>query len=274
MAEWRQGDIVFLDALPFYYLSDSTSPSSLESGVSAQTTDARVTEFKIAAAKVVGWVILTQTCDVVRSCRSRPYIEVAPLVKVSEEILDDARRFKRFNFAYIPAAAPLELAADLSRTMTVEKAVIAGLPRTPGWTKDKEIVEIADAFARKWRRFAFPDDFNVAVRDLLQHIKRRHDRQSRVGFHLRALAEIRVMASPSWDSDRVSLRLLFIISDEPADTDFDWPTFVGECNGMIDTSGRFTTREAVARKLDDLTAREYSLSQHLELDHLSYEGDR
>jgi len=229
---------------------------------------------EMAAEDVVGWVILTQTCDVVRSCKFRPYIEVAPLVRVSEEILYGARRKRRFNFAYIPAAAPLGLAADLSRTMTVEKAVIAGLPRTPGWTKDKEIVEIADAFARKWRRFAFPDDFNVAVRDLLQHIKRRHDRQSRVGFHLRALAEIRVMASPSWDSDRVSLRLLFIISDEPADTDFDWPTFVGECNGMIDTSGRFTTREAVARKLDDLTAREYSLSQHLELDHLSYEGDR
>jgi len=274
MAEWRQGDIVFLDALPFYYVTDSTSPSTLESCASAQTTDARVTEFKIGAMKVVGWVILTQTCDIVRSYKFRPFIEMVPLVKVSQEILYDVQRSRRFNFAYIPAAAPLGLVADLTRTMAVEKTVIAGQPRMPGWAKDEEIVAIAGAFVRKWRRFAFPDDFILAARDLLRHINRRHNKQDDTGYQLRHLSEIRVIASPSWDSDRVSLRLLFIISDQASDEAFDWPTLVGKCSGMIDTSGRFMIGEAVACTLDDLTAREYSLSQHLELDHLSYEGDR
>ena len=70
-------------------------------------------------------VMLSQTCDVIRSCRQRPFVEVAPPVEVSEQEVKLIRRLKRPAFAYVTGTAKKHLVADLDRIMTVEKTIVA-----------------------------------------------------------------------------------------------------------------------------------------------------
>jgi hypothetical protein len=60
----------------------------------------------------------------VRTCTSRPFIEVVPLVEVDEPSLREVQKGRRPQYAYIPGAAGLKLVADLDRVMTVEKPVL------------------------------------------------------------------------------------------------------------------------------------------------------
>ena len=113
-------------------------------------------------------VMLSQTCDVVRGCRERPFVEIAPLMRMSEQDVEAVRRLKRPAFACVSATAADCLVADLDRTMTVEKALVAGWTRIPGWETDAELRDFALALARKRSRFAFPDDFVSAAQPLQQ----------------------------------------------------------------------------------------------------------
>ena len=84
--------------------------------------------------EVRGMAMLSQTCDVIRSCRARPFVEVAALVEVPEPWVEEIRRLKRPAFALCTShSRDQRLVADLDRSMTVEKALVAGWTRIPGW---------------------------------------------------------------------------------------------------------------------------------------------
>ena len=205
------------------HLVDLSRPQSPASpGVTAEgnggTQTAGITP---VLEEVAGFAVLTQTCDVVRRCLERPYVEVAPLVKLDHEIVEQVRRLKRSAFAYVPGTAASGLLTDLDRVMTVEKAVVANCTRTPGWHTDSEGREFARAIARKRSRFAFPDDFVGAAGRFRRRLMEKHDRTSLEGGCLRALREIRVRAAPSWDADDVELTIWFIQDHDP-DGGNDW----------------------------------------------------
>ena len=61
-------------------------------------------------------VELSQTCNVVRSCRGRPFVEVAPLVEVAEEWLEEIRRLKRLLVASVPPRPLGNLHVDYRRS--------------------------------------------------------------------------------------------------------------------------------------------------------------
>ena len=218
---WRQGDVSLDAGLEFFHLADLSRPHS---PASVQATEALVEEgeaIETTASPVLdevrGLVMLSQTCDVIRNCRARPFVEVAPLVEVPELWVEEIRRLKRPAFAHVPATAGDRLVADLDRTMTVEKAIVAGWTRTPGWQTDEELRDFAQALARKRSRFAFPDDFVVAASGLQAHMVARHNRRTVEGAHLRALREIRVRAAPSWAEREVQLTWWFVKDDDPVD---------------------------------------------------------
>jgi hypothetical protein len=71
--------------------------------------------------------------------------------------------------------ADQNLAADLDRTMTVEKAVVAGWQRVQGCHSDDEARVFAQALARKRVRVALPDDFTAFIRGLQNRIKEKHE---------------------------------------------------------------------------------------------------
>ncbi len=262
LREWRQGDLA-LDEAWFVHVGDGALPLSeaaaqAESGAQALTSE------------VLGLVVLTQTCDVVRSCVTRPFIEVAPLVRVSEEDLRQVQRGRRPALATLPALEGELLVADLDRVMTVEKSIVAAWKRTPGFTRDVDGREFAQPLARKRVRFAFPDDFTALASKLSGRLQDKHDKNTDEGRGLRALREIRVCATPSWEA--ASTELFFWFIREDADSSFEgrpWAELLAKWLELVPASGRFVQIEGQVSTLDDMSAREYVDSDPLDLDHLS-----
>ena len=125
------------------------------------------------------------------------------------------------------------------------------------------------ALARKRSRFAFPDDFVVATRNLQERLIGKHNRQTDEGAHLRALREIRVRAAPSWNDGDVRLSWWFIKDADPVDAPVDWPSFVGRWIALFDQTGRFRLDPPIACRLEDMTASDYIEGDRLDLDRLS-----
>lgn len=270
LRHWRQGDVTLDAGLEFVYLADLSRPHSPGSIDAVDTNvGTPLDEVVPVLEDVRGLAVLTQSCDVVRPCLVRPFVEVAPLVELGPDQLEDVRRLRRPRFAYCPATARDRLVADLDRTMTVEKAVLAGWTRTPGCTSDEQVREFALALGRKRSRVAFPDDFVGAAQRLQARIAAKHNRNTSEGAHLQALREIRVRAAPSWDHDPAHLTWWLIKDGDPKDTPLAWADHADDWAALFDQSGRFRTETFVVCTLDDMTARDYSESDMLDFDRLS-----
>ena len=270
---WRQGDVSLDAGLEFVHLADLSRPHSTASIQFAEALANAGEDIGAGAEpvmdEVAGVVMLSQICDVVRGCRDRPFVEVAPLIEVPEPWVEEIRRLKRPAFAYVPITVGDRLVADLDRTMTVEKALVAGWTRIPGWDTDDDLRDFARALARKRSRFAFPDDFVAATRNLQQRLIDRHNRQTDEGAHLRALREIRVRAAPSWDHAEVELSWWFVKEDSAAGAQADWQPFLDQWLALFDQTGRFRLDPPIACRLEDMTAQDYVGSDSLDLDRLS-----
>lgn len=262
LQEWRQGDLA-LDESWFVHVGDGAAPLTAAAAEAGQGPQALTSE-------VFGLVVLTQTCDIVRNCVERPYVEVAPLVRVSEEDLHQVKRGRRPALATLPAIENQKLVADLDRVMTIEKSILASWRRTPGFTHDADGRAFAQALARKRVRFAFPDDFGKLTKKLQERLTGKHDKNTDEGSALRALHEIRVSAAPSWDADAVEVFFWFIRQD--SDATFggkNWAEFLSSWLKLVPAAGRFSRIDGQVATLHDMTANDYIESDPLDLDHLS-----
>lgn len=263
LSEWRQGDLA-LDESWFIHAGDPSLPLSEaaalaeEKGIQALTSE------------VEGLVVVTQTCDIIRSCTNRPYIEVVPLVRVSDKERLIIQRGHRPAYATLPALQERHLVADLDRVMTVEKSIVAEWVRTPGYVSDVDARRFASALARKRARTAFPDDFNYLVRKLHNRLVDKHDKFTDEGRALRALREIRVQATPAWDTQTVCIFFWFVRNSEQADFEGkNWADLLKYWLTLVPTSGRYTAVEGQVVALEDMTAAEHVDSDPLDLDYLS-----
>jgi hypothetical protein len=261
---WCQGDCVIGDQ-QFVYRFNPQRPLTNDSAEVTQK------EADLTESKVKGFAVITQTCDVVRSCIARPFIEIAPLVEVDEQRLHEIQSGKRPQYAYISGIAEYKLVADLDRVMTVEKAVVAEWQRVPGCQNDQDVRTLGQALARKRIRFAFPDDFTQFANKLQKRMQEKHDKkESPEGNALRALREIRVRAEPSWNAPEVNLMFWFIRHEQQSQFEgIGWDQFLKQWLKLIPESGRFQNVEGLVMSLEDMTAKEYVESDHLDLDHLS-----
>ncbi len=260
---WRQGDLA-LEEKWFVHLGDPVEPLSEAAeqaegeGVQALTSDAE------------GLIVVTQTCDIVRSCLTRPYVEVAPLMKVSGEDLRTVQRGLRPAHATLSCLAYGRLVADLDRVMTVEKSIVSGWVRTPGCSNDAESRVFAQALSRKRERFAFPDDFVRFAKKLKSRLEDKHGKSTDEGGGLRALREIRVQASPSWGASRVELFFWFVRNGVDVQCEGkSWASLLQQWMKLVPESERFSGVEGRVVALEDMTAAQYVDSDPLDLDHLS-----
>ena len=198
LSAWRQGDCVIGE---HWFLFRTNTERPLTGNAAVAVTGGA----ENAEAGVRGFAVLTQTCDLVRPCAKRPFVEVCPLVEVDDRVLHEIRRGRRPNYGFIPGVARHRLVADLDRVMTVEKTVVAVWERTEGCRTEDDARRLSLALARKRARTAFPDDFVAFASPLVDRILRKHDKQSDEGRALRSLREIRVRAAPSWDAAAVEL---------------------------------------------------------------------
>ncbi|WP_219884570.1 hypothetical protein [Merismopedia glauca] len=130
LKQWCQGDCV----LGEHFFVQRCNPHQ---PLTQASEEAAREGIDLAEDEVPGLVVITQTCDIVRSCKQRPFIEVAPLFQVEIQLLSEIQKSRRPQYAYIPGIAELNLVADLDRVMTVEKAVVAAWERTSGCRNDE-----------------------------------------------------------------------------------------------------------------------------------------
>lgn len=264
--DWRQGDCVVTEQW-FAFRTDVARPLTADGAVAAREG------VDTAESSVFGFMVLTQTCDVVRKCQERPFVEVCPLVEVDEAQHREIERCRRPNYAFVPALVDRRLVADLDRVMTIEKGALAGWTRVAGWQKDAEGRRLALSLARKRVRTAFPEEFVGFALPLMRKLSSKHDRESEEGRALRALREIRVRAEPSWHAPQASLMFWFIRhEDEPAFENEGWDHYLTKWEQHVRPNEQFVEVNAVVVTLDDMTARDYVESDPLDLDYLTSRG--
>lgn len=270
LQNWRQGDLILDSDIAFVHIARLSKPLTNEAALlAAEAPQGEAdSDLGVVTSSFPGFVLLSQTCDITRDCRDRPFVELAPLVPKPAEQVEEIRRLKRPAYACVPAVANRQLVADLERTFTVEKAVLAPLNRVLGLTTLEEATAFAEALSRKRSRFAFPGEFTKAIENLKKRFKKRTRQQTDEARHVTAIREIRVAAVPSWDADSVDLVFWFIKDQNPDPQ--NWPQYLAEWEALIDQTGRFKIGEPFhIVDIDDITAKDYLESQRLDFDDLS-----
>lgn len=263
LLHWRQGDCVVGEQWFVRRIDLSVHVPGVPYDASNQDAD-------LEESRVRGFVVVTQTCDIVRTWTRRPFLEVCPLIEVDEDDFRQIERGWQPGFAMVPLLSAQRLVADLNRVMTVEKPVVAKWPRTPGRSTDDEARAFAAALARKRARFAFPDDFGRFAKKLEDRLAEKHDKQSDEGRALRALRELRVQASPSWNAAGVSLMFWFVRHDRNPDFEGrSWSDLLDSWLRLVPASGRFIQVEGQVATLEETVAADYVYSDQLDLDYLS-----
>jgi hypothetical protein len=265
---WQQGDCVVGEHW-FVYRFNSQHPLTDEAKTVVE--DDADGDIDLVESEVMGFMVVTQTCDIVRSCVDRPFLEVVPLIQVDRDKLDEIQRCQRPQYVFIPGLSKQSFVADLDRVMTVEKALVVGWQRVAGCSNDEEIRLLQQALARKRNRFAFPDDFAKLSGKLRDRLKGKHDKSSSEGEALRALQEIRVTAVPSWNSEEVEIMFFFIRNTNESKFQLkEWSEWLENWLRLVHSSGRFCKVDGIVTTIEDLTAKEYLGSQQLDLDNLSH----
>ncbi|MEM8809701.1 MAG: hypothetical protein AAGF01_27065 [Cyanobacteria bacterium P01_G01_bin.38] len=263
LKEWRQGDFVLGEHWFVYRIDPQQSLTESQQFDESEGNN-------LIEVETRGLVLVTQTCDIMRSCESRPYVQVAPLVEVGESSLREIQRCRRPQYAFVPGAKSYSLVADLDRVMTVEKTIVAGWVRQSGCSNDQEIRSFAQALARKQMRFAFPDDFTSWASKLQRRFREKHSKLTSEGEALRGLREIRVRAAPSWNHSEVQLMFWFIREEEDVRfQDMGWDELLDKWLNLIEPAGRYHEVDGQVTTLADITAKDYVESDPLDLDHLS-----
>jgi hypothetical protein len=269
---WRQGDVFLTDAVPAIHLAHMAAPGTPASAELAAALNGAEDppDLAIVSLDVAGFMVTSQTCDVVRTCIDRPYVELCPLLPIDADKMPQVRLGRVPRYVWASGLGEANLAADLELVVTLEKATLVrfGDNRQAGVAGEAEARTLAEALGRKRSRAAFPDDFSLFVAPLQRRILERHNRDSDEGRFLRGMREIRVVARPSWQADAIDIELLFVfeaVGTLPADAEAQTNSLVGR----LTPGGRYTTVEARATGLDALSAATYVASDRLDLDHLS-----
>lgn len=268
--DWCQGDVLANAPMPFVHLALAKYPITELSRLISQNleTDDEYQLLSVADKSNHGFLVVSQTCDVIRTWQTRPYLELAPLVSMSEQDLATAIAGKSSRFFSNRILSGQKLAADLDRIMTVEKSILMLAEKRRCCVTDKEQSQLRAALARKRSRFPFPDDFVDLLVAVRKRVISKHKKDTDEGQFLRNVREIRVLPSPNWEAPKVDLTFYFL---------FDTPDLITEATqkhaddlcGRFIPSTKYSQPEAVVLSLIELSAAVYLSSSALEFDFLS-----
>lgn len=206
LQSWRQGDIASPGVI--VHVADAENPLTHEATVGVAEGE----RVHAVEQKYEEIVVLTQTCDIVRSPGHpdyRPFVQVAPLVRLEGDELAQAKKSPRY--APVPGVG-MDAFADLDICTTMEKSVLAGLDRIQGCTNDDEARSFGRAAGRYRGRFAFPNDVNVALNKLRNRMISKTGRDSPEGRRVDEVLQIRAAATPDWRAS-FDLDLTFIVDE-------------------------------------------------------------
>jgi hypothetical protein len=266
---WRQGDVAVSGAIG--WMGDVSRPLTPECSQAAEAITGSQ-QVAVWAATSDGLVVVTQTCDIVRTSGERPFIAASPLIRLPEPVATEARRGMRPRFVNVPGAGE-DAFADLDLVLSMEKSVLAACERIPGCTTDDERRRFARQVGRKFSRVAFPDELAVSLRRMVDRVRQKHEKASVEGRALAALSEIRVTGTPSWSAVAIDVFLTFAARSradaEAICAEGEWDSLVDGWLALCEPSGPILSVDGAMVPLEELTALEYLDSDQLDLDHLS-----
>ena len=271
LREWRQGDATLGADTFIVHLADKRTPLTQSAREAAVEAVAEYNVFDVVSS-VRGLVVVTQTCDIVKKCAVSEYVEVCPLVHIEDDNdLQAIRKARLPRYAYVPNLADRKLVADLERTMTVEKAVVAGWTRVAGCTTDSERATFANALARKRQRFAFPDGFNAGLKRFRNRIRDKEGKATAEGNLIAALDQIRVQACPHWNAPQVAVHFWFLLE---ASGHIDFSTArktIRDWLNCVELSTPFALADPAFSLVEpqDMTVQDYLSSHPLDYDDVS-----
>lgn len=258
--QWRQGDVA-LGEHSFVFRYNCNAPAT---DVSSELNGETI----YAEEAFPGLVVVTQTCDIVRNMKDRPFVEVSPLVEVAPDAYIQVQKRAKPQFAAIPSLAGQHLVADLDRVMTIEKPVLLEFNRVEGCRNADERRRFAQALARKRARAAFPDEFGKYVSPLRDRFKKIYKKTTEEAKAISAFQEIRVQASPEWAAHKVGVHFWFIL-DPLADLDRQMTEeWVRKWIRLLGSHDQFTPSHKVVTE-HDMSAFEYNHSDQLDFDNIS-----
>ncbi len=223
---------------------------------------------------IVGLAVISQTCDIVRSTGGRYYVAVCPLTRVSTHELSDIRKGRRPYLTDVENADE-DIVADLRRVMSVHKAVVETWERQTGFKNDSSRLRFAAALERKFGQFAFPDDFDHAIKEFRQRVWSRHTKpDSKPGKVYRSLVQIRFWAEPNWASERRKIRVIAIMK-EVGEREVDSTTIKQELDSVLDkiewpNGYEWAEPNPMLVTAKDFTAEDIIFSQRGDFDFLCY----
>ncbi|MVZ98496.1 hypothetical protein EUU23_12405 [Sphingorhabdus sp. IMCC26285] len=256
LIDWRQGDIIL-------------TPFHLPVVVARENGHTKA-EFLLAE---YGVAIVSQTCDIVKSIANCPYVQVAPLVPVDPDEVEQILRNKKPRLIIVPGLMEKGLAIDLDSCATVKKEVIAGNERLCGCTNDASQLMLSRALGRHRGRFAFPDEFNESVaRPVAEWISEKYKKQSAQGELAKSIVEVRV-STDNWDAP--SFLTFYILCDGPLPKEWpkEWSDAIDRVTKKASISGAYPDPEFVVTTFADISAAEYRASVQLDWDGLSPTND-
>lgn len=274
VSDWRQGDFTLDEGLEIVYLADLSRPHSeaserLSEEMGVQHGSGVGHEPVVVRESVPGLAMLSQDCDIVRSCRDKPFVEMAPVMPADGRQIEEARVLRSPVRAYLPALAQQGFVVDLHRSALVEKGLVAKWTGIPGCNEPYEFRDFAKAVGKKFTRFGFPDSFQAVSQGMVDRLKRKHNRLSAEGAHLRALKEVRVKAEPSWDDPEAVLAWLFVVGGKPEGHEEKWDEFMEKWLARFDWTGSYERGDHGAFLLSEISAERYLEAEELDLEHLS-----
>lgn len=269
-ADWQQGDFV-LGAQDFIYKYDIKAPATT---VSVAQEEDRKREGEdsepIVIEEVKGLVVVSQTCDIVREIKKRPFVEVSPLVEVKPDQYGNIKAGRMPRFAAIEALEAQNLVVDLDRTMTVEKPILESWKKSDGFTSYDSRRKFSEALGRKRARPAFPDDFVSFIDPLREIVVKKHGKDTDEGKALVLIDEIRVIPEPDWSVEQIKINFLFFLNKKKPDTDMlKIDGFVKSWLNKLDLKHQKYNIDYRLDYLSNYSAEDYVLSERLDYDYLS-----
>ncbi|WP_432753356.1 hypothetical protein ACE1OA_24060 [Streptomyces sp. JL2001] len=226
--QWRQGDVMKnVSAVRLVDLSRplTAAAESLRGieGVPLASVDGQPPELAILdSTEPGGYAIVSQTCDVVRHVSAQPFVQLCPVRTIPAGQIRQIQKYESTQFVWLPQLGE-DQAADLTRTFTVEKSILVGQEPIHGVETDEQIRNFAAVVARRFGRFAFPDDLHDSLVRFRSKIVSKHAKESDEGSALRKIHQIRAQALPNWGAESIEVVLHFILEPDVLPEVEAWP---------------------------------------------------
>lgn len=228
--DWRQGDVF--------------------SAKTYWTIDPRGKARRVACP--FGLAVVSQSCDAAQP--SRKEIQVAPVVELADDVADLARGGKRIAYAALPKVGP-NFFADLTQIYTVPKCTLVDVGRQRGVETDVQVRRYAGTLARRFGRFAFPNEVIECMEPLKKALASKASKEnSPLGRVLSSVYGIRMLASQpnGWQKTPHDLTLIVLLNPDARPVD-DLPDEPKGLKSGVSKGGKVSELKVAEKILNSAT---------------------